>query len=44
MEINSIDKYHNDVLTYEVTDNEGELVSIFMPISFQDMEKEVELG
>lgn len=28
-EINTIDKYHEDVLTYEVTDNEGELVSIF---------------
>jgi peptidyl-dipeptidase Dcp len=28
-EINTIDKYHNDVLTYKVTDNEGQLVSIF---------------
>ncbi|SDS70516.1 M3 family metallopeptidase [Winogradskyella sediminis] len=28
-EINTIDKYHEDVLTYKVTDNEGELVSIF---------------
>ncbi|MDP5081704.1 MAG: M3 family metallopeptidase [Winogradskyella sp.] len=28
-EIDTIDKYHNDVLTYKVTDNEGELVSIF---------------
>ena len=28
-EINTIDKYHNDVLTYKVTDNEGNLVSIF---------------
>ncbi len=28
-EINTIDKYHEDVLTYEVTDSEGELVSIF---------------
>jgi len=27
-EINSIDKYHKEVLTYEVTDNEGEFVSI----------------
>ena len=28
-EINTIDKYHDDVLTYKVTDNEGHLVSIF---------------
>jgi peptidyl-dipeptidase Dcp len=28
-EINTIDKYHEDVLTYKVTDNNGELVSIF---------------
>lgn len=28
-EVNDIDKYHNDVLTYKVTDSEGELVSIF---------------
>ena len=28
-EIDSIDKYHEDVLTYKVTDNNGELVSIF---------------
>jgi Zn-dependent oligopeptidase len=28
-EIDTIDKYHEDVLTYKVTDNEGELVSIF---------------
>ncbi|MCB0463246.1 MAG: M3 family metallopeptidase [Flavobacteriaceae bacterium] len=28
-EIDTIDKYHNDVLTYKVTDNEGNLVSIF---------------
>ena len=28
-EINNIDKYHGDVLTYEVTDNNGDLVSIF---------------
>lgn len=28
-EIDTIDKYHNDVLTYKVTDNNGELVSIF---------------
>ncbi|WP_417861113.1 M3 family metallopeptidase [Winogradskyella sediminis] len=28
-EINTIDKYHEDVLTYKVTDAEGELVSIF---------------
>ena len=28
-EINTVDKYHEDVLTYKVTDNEGELVSIF---------------
>ncbi|MFC0604735.1 M3 family metallopeptidase [Winogradskyella pulchriflava] len=28
-EINTIDKYHKDVLTYKVTDSEGELVSIF---------------
>jgi Zn-dependent oligopeptidase len=28
-EIDTIDKYHDDVLTYKVTDNEGELVSIF---------------
>ncbi len=28
-EINTIDKYHDDVLTYKVTDNTGELVSIF---------------
>jgi len=28
-EINSIDKYHDDVLTYKVIDSEGELVSIF---------------
>jgi len=28
-EIDTIDKYHNDVLTYKVTDSEGNLVSIF---------------
>ncbi|APY08963.1 peptidase M3 [Winogradskyella sp. J14-2] len=28
-EINTIDKYHEDVLTYKVRDSEGELVSIF---------------
>ncbi|EPR73120.1 Dipeptidyl carboxypeptidase Dcp [Winogradskyella psychrotolerans RS-3] len=28
-EINTIDKYHDDVLTYKVTDADGELVSIF---------------
>lgn len=28
-EIDSIDKYHDDVLTYKVTDNNGDLVSIF---------------
>ncbi|MDN3664516.1 M3 family metallopeptidase [Algibacter miyuki] len=28
-EINTIDKYHNDVLTYKVTDDKGDLVSIF---------------
>ncbi|MUU79568.1 M3 family metallopeptidase [Winogradskyella endarachnes] len=28
-EIDTIDKYHEDVLTYKVTDAEGELVSIF---------------
>ncbi|RLD27766.1 MAG: M3 family peptidase [Bacteroidetes bacterium] len=28
-EINSIDKYHEDVLTYKVTNKKGELVSIF---------------
>lgn len=28
-EINTIDKYHEDVLTYKVTDSEGGLVSIF---------------
>tara|TARA_R110002012_G_C11674922_1_gene613563 strand:- start:238 stop:2274 length:2037 start_codon:yes stop_codon:yes gene_type:complete len=28
-EINNIDKYHDDVLTYKVTDTNGELVSIF---------------
>jgi len=28
-EINNIDKYHQDVLTYEVLDENGELVSIF---------------
>ena len=28
-EINNIDKYHGDVLTYKVTDNNGDLVSIF---------------
>lgn len=28
-EITSIDKYHNEVLTYKVTDAKGELVSIF---------------
>ena len=28
-EINSIYKYHNDVLTYKVTGNNSELVSIF---------------
>ena len=27
--INNIDKYHGDVLTYKVTDNNGDLVSIF---------------
>lgn len=28
-EIDTIDTYHSDVLTYKVSDNEGELVSIF---------------
>lgn len=28
-EIDTIDKYHEEVLTYKVTDSEGELVSIF---------------
>ncbi|RIA10544.1 peptidyl-dipeptidase Dcp [Flavobacteriaceae bacterium MAR_2010_72] len=28
-EINNIDKYHNDVLTYKVTNSKGELISIF---------------
>ncbi|WP_179345402.1 M3 family metallopeptidase [Winogradskyella ursingii] len=28
-EINTIDKYHKDVLTYKVTDADGEMVSIF---------------
>ncbi len=28
-EIDTIDKYHEDVLTYKVTDSDGELVSIF---------------
>ncbi|WP_298238493.1 M3 family metallopeptidase [uncultured Algibacter sp.] len=28
-EIDSIDKYHEDVLTYKVTDNNGDLISIF---------------
>ena len=28
-EINTIDKYHEEVLTYKVTDSEGELVSLF---------------
>ena len=28
-EIDSVDKYHDDVLTYKVTDAEGQLVSIF---------------
>ena len=28
-EIDTIDKYHNDVLTYKVTDNKGKLISIF---------------
>jgi len=28
-EINNIDKYHDDVLTYKVTDTKGDLVSIF---------------
>ncbi|WP_298896706.1 M3 family metallopeptidase [uncultured Psychroserpens sp.] len=28
-EINNIDKYHDDVLTYKVTDTKGNLVSIF---------------
>jgi peptidyl-dipeptidase Dcp len=28
-EISTIDKYHEDVLTYKVTNNKGELVSIF---------------
>ncbi|ULC60192.1 M3 family metallopeptidase [Flaviramulus sp. BrNp1-15] len=28
-EINTIDKYHEDVLTYKVTDSKGDLVSIF---------------
>jgi len=28
-EINSIDTYHKDVLTYKVTDDQGDLVSIF---------------
>ena len=28
-EIDTIDKYHQDVLTYKVTDSDGELVSIF---------------
>ncbi|MGB0885853.1 MAG: M3 family metallopeptidase [Chitinophagales bacterium] len=28
-EINTVDKYHKDVMTYEVTDENGELVSLF---------------
>jgi len=28
-EIDTIDKYHEDVLTYKVTDNKGDLISIF---------------
>jgi peptidyl-dipeptidase Dcp len=28
-EIHTIDKYHEDVLTYKVTDNKGDLISIF---------------
>ncbi|GAA3636725.1 M3 family metallopeptidase [Flavivirga jejuensis] len=28
-EINTIDTYHNDVLTYKVTNNKGDLISIF---------------
>ena len=28
-EIDAIDKYHEDVLTYKVTNNEGDLVSVF---------------
>ncbi|OUR99391.1 peptidase M3 [Flavobacteriales bacterium 33_180_T64] len=28
-EIDNIDKYHNDVLTYKVTDTKGDLISIF---------------
>ncbi|PWH83431.1 peptidase M3 [Algibacter marinivivus] len=28
-EINTIDKYHDDVLTYKVTDNKGNFVSVF---------------
>lgn len=28
-EINTIDKYHQDVLTYKVTDGKGDLISIF---------------
>lgn len=28
-EVNTIDKYHEDVLTYEVIDTDGELVSVF---------------
>ncbi|WP_203258072.1 M3 family metallopeptidase [Hyunsoonleella ulvae] len=28
-EINTIDKYHNDVLTYKVTDSKGKFVAIF---------------
>ena len=28
-EINTIDKYHEDVLTYKVTDSKGDLISIF---------------
>ncbi|XMO85176.1 M3 family metallopeptidase [Algibacter sp. AS12] len=28
-EIDTIDKYHNDVLTYKVTDNDGNFISVF---------------
>jgi peptidyl-dipeptidase Dcp len=38
-EVFDIDKYHPEVMTYEVTDEKKDLV-VFMPISFLEKENE----
>lgn len=43
-EISSIDKYHEDVLTYKVIDSQGELVSIFYADFFQELVNGTEHG